>query len=86
MIWLLLLGCRPDAVCAPDGKLCTAAGVLGRLGFNGDGPLLETMFASPALQRAEPGILAQQNREHGNDDEYADQAFEQRTHPDPMLA
>lgn len=40
---------------SPDGTIETIAGQ-GAHGFNGDGPLLETMFASPALQRAEPAF------------------------------
>lgn len=40
---------------SPDGTIDTVAGQ-GAHGFNGDGPLLETMFASPALQRAEPAF------------------------------
>ena len=38
-----------------DGIIDTVAGN-GEHGFNGDGPLLETSFASPALQRAEPAF------------------------------
>jgi sugar lactone lactonase YvrE len=40
---------------APDGTIDTVAGS-GEHGFNGDGPALETMLASPALQRAEPAF------------------------------
>lgn len=40
---------------SPDGIIDTVAG-LGPHGFNGDGAALETMFASPALQRAEPAF------------------------------
>ena len=39
----------------PDGIIDTVAGT-GAHGFNGDGPALETMLASPALQRAEPAF------------------------------
>ncbi len=39
----------------PDGIIDTVAGE-GSHGFNGDGDALETMFASPALQRAEPAF------------------------------
>ncbi|MEZ4320838.1 MAG: hypothetical protein R3F61_25400 [Myxococcota bacterium] len=39
----------------PDGIIDTVAGN-GEHGFNGDGALLETSFASPALQRAEPAF------------------------------
>ena len=39
----------------PDGIITTVAG-LGPHGFNGDGAALDTMFASPALQRAEPAF------------------------------
>jgi len=38
-----------------EGIIDTIAGT-GAHGFNGDGALLETMFASPALQRAEPAF------------------------------
>lgn len=38
-----------------EGIIDTVAGS-GAHGFNGDGPALETMFASPALQRAEPAF------------------------------
>jgi len=38
-----------------DGIIDTVAGT-GAHGFNGDGPALETMLASPALQRAEPAF------------------------------
>lgn len=37
------------------GTIDTVAGT-GEHGFNGDGTLLDTMFASPALQRAEPAF------------------------------
>lgn len=40
---------------AADGTIDTVAGV-GAHGFNGDGPAMEVMFASPALQRAEPAF------------------------------
>ena len=40
---------------APDGTIDTVAGT-GDHGWNGDGALLETSFASPALQRAEPAF------------------------------
>ena len=40
---------------APDGIIDTVAGS-GAHGFNGDGNLLDTMLASPALQRAEPAF------------------------------
>lgn len=40
---------------SPDGIINTVAGS-GMHGFNGDGPALETMLASPALQRAEPAF------------------------------
>lgn len=40
---------------SPDGVIETVAGT-GRHGFNGDGAALETSFASPALQRAEPAF------------------------------
>ncbi len=39
----------------PAGTIDTIAGT-GEHGFNGDGDLLDTMFASPALQRAEPAF------------------------------
>ncbi len=39
----------------PAGVIQTVAGT-GAHGFNGDGAALETMFASPALQRAEPAF------------------------------
>ena len=39
----------------PDGTIDTVAGT-GEHGFNGDGDALETMLASPALQRAEPAF------------------------------
>ena len=39
----------------PDGTIDTVAGT-GEHGFNGDGPALDTMLASPALQRAEPAF------------------------------
>jgi len=39
----------------PDGIIDTVAGS-GAHGFNGDGAALETMLASPALQRAEPAF------------------------------
>ena len=39
----------------PDGIIDTVAGT-GEHGFNGDGEALETMLASPALQRAEPAF------------------------------
>ena len=39
----------------PDGLIDTVAGN-GAHGFNGDGPAMETMLASPALQRAEPAF------------------------------
>ena len=39
----------------PDGIINTIAGT-GEHGFNGDGDALETMLASPALQRAEPAF------------------------------
>ncbi len=39
----------------PSGVIDTVAGN-GEHGFNGDGELLETSFASPALQRAEPAF------------------------------
>lgn len=39
----------------PDGIIDTVAGT-GQHGFNGDGAALETMLASPALQRAEPAF------------------------------
>lgn len=39
----------------PDGTIDTVAGT-GDHGWNGDGALLETSFASPALQRAEPAF------------------------------
>jgi hypothetical protein len=39
----------------PDGIINTIAGS-GAHGFNGDGDALETMLASPALQRAEPAF------------------------------
>ena len=39
----------------PDGTIDTVAGN-GEHGFNGDGALLETSLASPALQRAEPAF------------------------------
>ena len=39
----------------PDGIIDTVAGT-GEHGFNGDGDALETMLASPALQRAEPAF------------------------------
>ena len=42
-------------VIRPDGIIDTVAGS-GAHGFNGDGPALETMLASPALQRAEPAF------------------------------
>lgn len=38
-----------------DGVIDTVAGT-GEHGFNGDGPALQTMLASPALQRAEPAF------------------------------
>ncbi|MCB9761124.1 MAG: hypothetical protein H6739_14890 [Alphaproteobacteria bacterium] len=38
-----------------DGVIDTVAGS-GAHGFNGDGPALDTMLASPALQRAEPAF------------------------------
>lgn len=38
---------------SPDGIIDTVAGT-GEHGYNGDGDALETMLASPALQRAEP--------------------------------
>ncbi len=34
---LLTAGCAPDVICAPEGRLCTAVGVLGVSGFNGEG-------------------------------------------------
>ena len=40
---------------SPDGTIDTVAGS-GAHGFNGDGPALESMLASPALQRAEPAF------------------------------
>lgn len=40
---------------SPDGTIDTVAGT-GAHGFNGDGPALDTMLASPALQRAEPAF------------------------------
>ena len=40
---------------SPDGMIDTVAGS-GAHGFNGDGAALETMLASPALQRAEPAF------------------------------
>lgn len=42
-------------VIGTDGIIDTVAGT-GAHGFNGDGPALETMLASPALQRAEPAF------------------------------
>lgn len=39
----------------PEGVIETVAGQ-GAHGFNGDGAALDTMFASPALQRAEPAF------------------------------
>ena len=40
---------------SPDGLIDTVAGS-GAHGFNGDGAALDTMLASPALQRAEPAF------------------------------
>lgn len=45
---LVLAGCARDVICAPDGHLCTPAGVLATQGFNGDGPAGDTMFFLPS--------------------------------------
>lgn len=45
---MLFAACTPDELCAPAGNLCTPVGVLGSLGYNGDGKATESELFFPS--------------------------------------